>query len=338
MPFALLYRMVTGFRNHLYNLGIKPSVQFDLPTICVGNLSVGGTGKTPHIEYLVYKLKSQYKIATLSRGYGRKTKGPIIASNTDTAESIGDEPLQFYQKFSPEVTVAVGEERVIALPQILQDHPETEAVLLDDAYQHRKLRASYYILLTTFQSPFFKDFLLPTGLLREGRIGAKRADAILVTKCPNNLSKTQIEAYKKAIGKYAPHAPVFFTSIQYGAITALSEYNTEMPKSWQLVTGIANAKPLLEYLDSMGMTFQHSEFSDHHFYTEEEVENIISRLPPERGVLLTEKDAVKWNSKELKALWARVTVFYLPIEVEFLEEEEAFLGGITQHIKSFAQE
>ena len=200
-PFTLLYGTITDFRNHLYNMGQRPSIQFDTNVINVGNLTVGGTGKTPHVEYLIRLLHSQYKVATLSRGYGRKTKGFILANDEATAESIGDEPLQFYKKFKNECVVSVGEERALAIPHILTEHPETQVVLLDDAYQHRAVTPSFNILLTDYNRLFYQDYPFPSGRLRERRKGAKRANAVIVTKCPDDLSSSAQQAIEQQIRK-----------------------------------------------------------------------------------------------------------------------------------------
>lgn len=209
-PFSALYDAATRLRNHLYDIGTKPVIHFETITVSVGNLAVGGTGKSPMVEYLVRLLKGQYKVATLSRGYGRKTKGFILASEQSTAASIGDEPMQFYRKFGAEVAVAVGEERAIAIPEILFHHSDTEVIILDDAFQHRKVGRDLNILLTAYHSPFFKDHVLPAGRLREARKGAHRADIVVVTKCPPTLDEKDKTSFSQAIREYAqPDVPIF---------------------------------------------------------------------------------------------------------------------------------
>lgn len=182
-PFTLLYQSITSIRNKLYDSGKWHSATFNLPVINVGNLNVGGSGKTPHIEYIIALLRSQYKIATLSRGYGRKTKGFLIASESSSVTEIGDEPAQIKDKF-PDIIVSVGEDRLLAIPQLLRKYPDTDVILLDDAFQHRSVRPGLNILLTTFDKPFYEDHVLPLGRLRESPQGYKRADIIIVTKCP----------------------------------------------------------------------------------------------------------------------------------------------------------
>lgn len=207
-PFAVLYDIITRVRNWFFNLGILKSTSFNIPVIAVGNLSVGGTGKSPQIEYLIRLLKDDYNIAVLSRGYKRKTEGFQIVNDAHTAEDVGDEPLQFYKKFKTAITVAVDADRTNGIQQLLQRNNPPKIVLLDDAYQHRKVTASSYILLTKYNDLFVDDFLLPTGNLRESRRGAKRAKVIVVTKCPEefiesstrtNRAKTQSEIVSKSI-------------------------------------------------------------------------------------------------------------------------------------------
>jgi tetraacyldisaccharide 4'-kinase len=188
LPVAWLYEGITRLRNWLYDKGYKKSTSFPLPVISVGNLTVGGTGKTPHVEYLVRLLKDQRQLVTLSRGYGRQTKGFLIADEQANAATIGDEPMQFYQKFGHQIKVAVGEKRVPAIEQILRLYPKTEIILLDDAFQHRAVRPCFSILLSDYHRPFYTDFVLPAGRLRESRKGAGRADAVIFSKCPQNLS------------------------------------------------------------------------------------------------------------------------------------------------------
>ncbi|MGH2552342.1 MAG: tetraacyldisaccharide 4'-kinase, partial [Chitinophagaceae bacterium] len=244
LPFALLYWFGISIRNWLYDKKIFHSVSFGLPVICVGNLSAGGTGKSPMVEYLIEKLKDKYKVATLSRGYKRKTKGYTLASNHSTALEIGDEPMQFHLKF-PDVPVAVGERRIEAIPQLLHDKPETKAIILDDAFQHRAIRAGLNILLTEYNNLFVHDFYLPTGDLRDLKKNYKRADIIVVTKCRDDLSESEKNKIIQEIN-LMPGQHIFFTRIEYGEayhistnITCSLDENMEV----LLVTGIANPEP-----------------------------------------------------------------------------------------------
>ncbi|HWA32656.1 MAG TPA: tetraacyldisaccharide 4'-kinase, partial [Cyclobacteriaceae bacterium] len=202
-PFAALYNLATTVRNYLYDIGHKPSFEFDTPVIAIGNLNVGGSGKTPMVEYLVSLLKEHYKVATLSRGYRRETKGYRIATESDTVRQIGDEPMQLFRKFGKEVNVVVGEDRVLAIPNILQEFPETNVIVLDDALQHRSVRARLSILVTDCAHPFYDDFVLPFGRLRESRRGAKRSDIIVVSKCPGDIVYEKRRAMTQSIQRYA---------------------------------------------------------------------------------------------------------------------------------------
>src|SRR5829696_3032973 len=214
LPFALLYGLIVIIRNWMYDRNILKSASFGLPLIGVGNLSVGGTGKSPMVEFLVMHLKGQFKVATLSRGYKRKTKGYALANENTTAIEIGDEPLQFYKKF-PEVPIAIGEERIVAIPQLLHDHPQTEVVILDDAFQHRTIKAGFNIILTDYGNLFTRDFFLPTGDLRDAKSSYKRAEIIVVTKCRPDLSREEKEALIKEIAP-AERQKIFFATISYG--------------------------------------------------------------------------------------------------------------------------
>src|SRR5687768_4340702 len=246
-PFALAYDLVTSLRNYLYDRGIKPSARFEVPVICIGNLSVGGTGKTPMVEHLIRLLYQQHRVATLSRGYGRKTKGFRLAADGDSPSTLGDEPFQFYSKFKDHITVAVGEERALAIPTILQTDSDVEVVLLDDAFQHRKVTPSLSILLSDYNRPFYDDYILPAGRLRESKQNAARADVIVVTKCPPQLSDDAMIEIEHAIRRHA-EKPVFFASIRYGGPIPFSHSASAQIKNVILISGIANAKPLEDYV------------------------------------------------------------------------------------------
>lgn len=322
-PFAMLFDLVTAVRNRLYDIGYKPSATFDLPLISIGNLSVGGTGKTPMVEYLVRTLRDQYNVATLSRGYGRKTKGFRMVASNDTAETVGDEPLQVFRKFDGRIPVFVGEERALAISHLLQEKPEVEVVILDDAFQHRKVKPSFQVLLTEFDRPFFNDLLLPAGRLREARGGASRADAIVVTKSPAHLSDDDMLTFETAVRKYADK-PVFFTSVRYGLPVALDPRFIFQEKVI-LVSGIANEKPFDSYARNHFHVVRHVVFNDHHIYSKKEVDEIAAVAGKERAVILTtEKDASKLSQTELMAAFGDVGCFYLPIETTFIKGGEEF--------------
>lgn len=321
-PFSILYDGITTVRNRLYDLGIRPSVTFEVPVISVGNLSVGGTGKTPMIEYLVALLSNDFSLATLSRGYGRETKGIRIVNDRDNARTVGDEPFQLYEKYKAKALVAVGEERALAIPHILQEHPEVDLILLDDAYQHRQVKPSFQILLTDFNQLFVNDLLLPAGRLRESRAGAARADAIIVTKCPSNISDDLMMSIEGKIRKYN-HKAIFFTKITYGSILPANGESVYKPGKIILVTGIANPKPLKEYLDQNFELVKHFSFRDHYVYSEKDIHAICEAARKEGAVVVTsEKDLVKMNVEQFNA--ASISLNYLPIEIQFLKNGKDF--------------
>ncbi len=335
-PLAFLYRVITGFRNHLYNIGYTRSFNYDIMTLTVGNLSVGGTGKTPMVEYLVKYLKTNYAVATLSRGYKRKTSGFLLAETGATAEQLGDEPYQLFSKFKQEVTVAVGEDRALAIPKILMQHPETQVIVLDDAYQHRAVRADFNLLLTAYHAPFYNDYVLPSGNLRESRAGAQRADAIIVTKCPNELPPAECDAIKKQIERYAARkTPVYFTAIHYGVPVAFNP-SSQFSGKLLLFAGLANMQPLETYVASSFILVKSVPFADHHDYSPFELEKLKQEAVKLGAQLLTtEKDMAKIRSNpQLKKIFS-VDLFYLPISVQFLfNQDNAFNEQIARAIKT----
>lgn len=328
-PFAILYDVVTRIRNFLFEVGIFKQHQFKTPIIVVGNLSVGGTGKTPQIEYLIRLLNNNYKIGVLSRGYKRKTKGFVLIDNNHSVADVGDEPLQYFKKFK-NISVAVDANRVNGIHQ-LQKNNKPEVILLDDAYQHRKVKPNFSILLTKYNDLFVDDYLLPTGNLRESKKGAKRSDVILVTKCPENLSFEKQQLVEQKLSKY--NKPVFFTFIKYASIIkGFVEIDVENLKKYSvlLITGIANPKPLLHFLNDKKVNFQHLQFSDHHDFSEREIANIqhqFNRIDAKQKLILTtEKDFMRLENR-LEQLC------YLPIETIFLNNKESFDHLILNQIK-----
>ena len=309
-PLAFLYWLITYIRNWLYDKNIFEAVEFDIPIIAVGNLSVGGTGKTPQIEYLIRLLSDKYKVAVLSRGYKRSTEGFILADENATASSIGDEPFQFYSKF-PNIQVAVDANRKNGIENLLQLQDKPDVILLDDAYQHRKVKAGFYILLTAYDDLFCDDYILPFGNLREPSSGKKRADMIIVTKCPNDLSEI---AQQKIREKLKVKQQVFFTTIQYDDYVfgneiqlLVSEIQSE---SKVLVAGIAKPKLFFDFLKN-----DHDEtlvFPDHHHFSKQDCEQILAKANG-RKIITTEKDFVRLNG-----LLPKEQLFYLPIKSTFL--------------------
>ena len=323
-PFAVVYDAITSVRNRLYDLSLRPSASFDVPVISVGNLSVGGTGKTPMVEHLIRLLSNSYRVATLSRGYKRKTKGFRIASAGDSALTLGDEPFQFYSKFRDKITVTVGEERALAISTILQESPDVNVILLDDAFQHRRVRPNFQILLTVYGNLFFEDWLLPAGRLRESKTGAKRADVVVVTKCPETLDEEEMISIEKGIHQYTAK-PVFFTTIHYGAPVSLSSNSRDPENKIVLVTGLADASPLKRYLSQNNTIVHHFEFEDHHQYSETELKRIVELAKEKKADIITsEKDATKLGSSEFGRYVNDAAWFYIPIEIGFVKSGRDF--------------
>lgn len=322
-PIVPIYFLVTWLRNRLYDSGIKSSKAYDFPVICVGNLSTGGTGKTPMIEYLIRLLSNKNKVATLSRGYKRVTKGFILADQTSNVDTIGDEPFQFYNKFS-EIYVAVDEDRQHGISELRELQPQLEVVLLDDAYQHRKVKAGFNILLTSFNSLYVNDIVLPTGNLREPKLGAKRADVIVVTKCPSDLSDVKKQSILKRIRPQS-YQHVFFSTIKYSdkVFSATQQNPLEKLPSFTLVTGIANATPLVDFLNSKQLIFEHLEYGDHYNFTIKDIE----KLEKKSCILTTEKDFMRLNAVE--SLQSKL--HYIPIEV-VIDKAGEFNKLITQFV------
>lgn len=317
MPFSWLYGFITAIRNGLYDNGFFKSHRFDVKVICVGNLSVGGTGKSPMIEHLIKAYKDQTQIAVLSRGYKRQTKGFVEVEEDMTATQVGDEPLQFKRKFKT-IHVFVEANRKAGIEKILKRYPDTQLVLLDDAYQHRRVKADINILLTTYSHPFYKDFLLPVGRLRESRQGKNRADIIIMTKCPQKLAADEKLEIQKSI-KPLPHQQILFSSINYSDRVYSQKQTMDFNSfdDFHLITGIANPKPLLNYLDERGKTYEHSNFPDHHHFTTQELQNIQNLSKP---LLTTEKDYTRLVDSLNKDL------FYLPIKLKLDKPLSRFIG------------
>ncbi|WP_299248610.1 tetraacyldisaccharide 4'-kinase [uncultured Aquimarina sp.] len=326
LPIVPVYYFVTWLRNKLYDLEIKKSVSYDFPVIAVGNLSVGGTGKSPMVEYLIRLLKDKVTLATLSRGYKRETKGFLEVKPSATAKEVGDEPLQFKTKFT-NVTVAVDGDRRNGITNLKTRNSNLEVILLDDAYQHRKVKAGFYILLTPYYDLYCNDIVLPTGNLREPRSGADRADIIVVTKCPNGLGNEIMGEIEKKL-KVKPFQTLFFSTIDYGnnIINASGNrsLNTLKKTSFALVTGIANPKPLVDYYHSLGLNFSHINFPDHHNFTDAE----LDLLKKHKLIVTTEKDYVR-----LAPSFSENILWYQPIEMKFIKNQDAFDKSILSYIK-----
>lgn len=323
-PFSLLYALVVYLRNYLFNTGVFSSKSYKTPTICVGNLSAGGTGKTPMIELLISNLQEHYKLAVLSRGYGRKSKGLLIAKDTTTVEELGDEPYQIYKKY-PTITMVVDGDRRNGI-ETLEQQIKPDVILLDDAYQHRKVKPTFTVLLTAYSNLYVDDWYLPTGNLRDAKNEAKRADIIIVTKCPATIG---VEERRIIEGKLKPkeHQQLLFAILSY--TTELKGFTKGLTlssfkgKKISLVTGIANPKPLIDFLSIQGVDFEHLVYSDHHFFTAAEIETFASK----EFVLTTEKDFVRLKGK-LKNLC------YIEVQHKILDKgKDKLLSSITSIIK-----
>jgi tetraacyldisaccharide 4'-kinase len=339
-PFSLVYGAAIWLRNLLYDKKILRSTGFNLPIICIGNLSVGGTGKSPMVEWIVKYLHTNMEVAILSRGYKRRTKGYALAGATTTALDIGDEPMQFHQKF-PDVSVAVGEERIVAIPQLLHDRPNTKVVILDDAFQHRAIKAGLNIVLTNYDNLFTRDWALPTGDLRDERRSYKRADVMVVTKCPAVLSVEEKLAFKQEI-KPLPHQHLFFTTIRYGLpyhITSKKEVSLNTATEVLLVSGIANPLPLKKYLQDATKTYYEILYGDHHIFRIDDWNEIVKRfnnIPAENKIILTtEKDAVRLI--KFGQTLQDYPIYVIPIEIQFLfNEGHQFTDIISKFITDFS--
>lgn len=332
-PLSIIYGVLLFLRNKLYDFGIFPSTEFKVLTISVGNLCVGGTGKTPHIEYLVRLLSPEYYIAILSRGYGRKTKDFVLADIKSSASDIGDEPLQFANKFNKAV-VAVDAKRVRGVKKILSLFPLVQTILLDDAFQHRAIKPGLSIVLTDFSKLYLNDFVMPTGSLREFRSGIKRADIIIVTKCPEILLPIERKRLMNEINPL-PYQNVYFSYIRYGEFLPLQNeklnpfskaYYFERHYSVLLLTGIANTLPLEYYLKDKVKSIIPVKFPDHHSFTKndlEDVKKIFDNIASANKIIVTtEKDAMRLKDPDFLDVLSHLPLFYLPIEIEFYEKDK----------------
>ena len=337
-PFALIYGTVAAFRRWLYRVGLLEAYQAPIPTISVGNLSVGGTGKTPHVEYLIRLLSNQYKIATLSRGYKRKTKGFVLANNIDfqklSAEMIGDEPLQFYTKF-PHIKVAVDEKRKDGIQQLRQRFPDLQLIILDDCYQHLQVKPNLNILITEYQNPYAKDYPLPAGRLREFRSAARYADMVMVSKCPADMTEAQRSEMAQLL-KLQDYQQLYFTTMRYGVLTALNECGQQHQISPQtevvLLTAIAHPEPMVKYLSEKFKIIHHYHFADHHYFSAEEIAEIqktfFSDKNQKRILVTTEKDSMRLIHSSFINQFDTIPLFSQPIEPYFLFKEKSNISRI----------
>ena len=336
-PLTLIYGAIIWLRNRLYDSGFSSSVRFSIPVISVGNLSFGGTGKTPHVEYLIRLLEYQYKVATMSRGYKRRTQGFILADETANALRIGDEPMQYKMKF-PEVAVSVAEERMTGIPSLLQKRHDIDIVLLDDAYQHRSVKPGLNILITDYSRPFYKDFILPYGTLREGRNAYKRADVIIISKCPLNLTQDTAQEIIKKIAPL-PNQQLFFTAIEYDTPYELftgAPYSLT-GKNVVLVCCIARPEPLVAEVQRQANDVHVLSYPDHHYFLSRDMEEITAAYTAwnveNKVIVTTEKDATRLHLQREKLVELGAPVIVLPIRVRFLlDSETRFNSRVTEYL------
>ncbi len=342
LPISLLYGLGISLRDFFYRHKILIGVKFDLPVISVGNLAIGGAGKTPHIEYLIRLLSPYLDVATLSRGYRRKTQGHQIVQAWNNVEQVGDEPLMFKRKF-PETFVAVNENRTLGIPHLLQDAPRTQVVLLDDAFQHRSVSPGLNILLTEYSRPFTRDFLLPSGRLREWRSAYRRADIIVISKCPEDITAEERQAMEKQIQPF-PHQQIFFSSYRYLQPRYIwnPAYRVELQEDISVlaVCAIANTDYLIKYLESKSGVVRIREYEDHHYFTEsdlEDIERVFKAMPGSKKLILTtEKDAVRMELHRQWILEKKWPMIVLPVEVYFHDRDgERFDKLVKEFLLSF---
>lgn len=329
-PFGLVYSAVASIRNYFFDAGVYASKSYETAVIAVGNISVGGTGKTPQIEYLIRLLLDEnLKIATVSRGYKRKSKGMVVANSGHTADDLGDEPFQFYSKF-PQVQVVVNANRVEAIDFLEQQTNKPDVILLDDAMQHRKVKAGFYVMLTAFGDFFYDDLVLPAGNLREAKCGAKRADVIVVTKCPSEILETEKKIILDKIKKYAPNAPVYFSKISYD--TSIYSANTkesisELGNDFILLAGIAKPLPFFNHLKKDGI--ESITFADHHNFTPTDIASILQKADGKK-IITTEKDYTRLLGKIPSD-----QLYYLPIQAEFLYDAHLKFNHLIKQYVGF---
>jgi tetraacyldisaccharide 4'-kinase len=342
-PFALIYGAIVWLRNRLYDAGVSSSVEFSLPVISVGNLSVGGTGKTPHVEYLIKLLQYQFKVATMSRGYKRRTQGFILADETANALRIGDEPMQYHMKY-PEVVVSVSEERITGIPRLLQRAPEIDVILLDDAYQHRSVKPGLNILITDYSRPFYSDYILPYGRLREGKSAYKRADLILVSKCPPAMQLEKAHQMKARINPL-DHQQVFFSHIEYDQPYDFftREGVVIRGKNVVVVCCIAQPDPLVHYIRDMTKDVHVLSYPDHHYFLSKDMEEIKETYENwnigNKIVVTTEKDATRLHLQQEKLRSWDIPVVVVPINVKILfNEEQIFNDTVMKYVDKAVSE
>jgi len=348
-PFTLIYASILSIRNLMFDWGFLKSSSFNLPIISVGNISVGGTGKTPHTEYLINLLQSKYILASLSRGYKRRSEGFLLADENSNSLDLGDEPMQMNRKF-PKLNVAVDADRVNGVQQLLDNENglNLDCILLDDAYQHRYIKPGLSILLIDYNRPISHDFVMPMGRLRETAAGKKRANIIIMSKCPCDLSQSEAEKLKKVINPQA-HQELYFTSLDYAPIKPVFNSDLELPKLDQagkellgilLVTGIANPAPLKTYLNTYCSEFKELQFPDHYMFKNKDLHQIEKTFNDLKSgnklIITTEKDAIRFLDMKIESNILKKNMTYIPLQIKFLHKaKDQFDKHIHDFVESF---
>lgn len=345
-PISKIYGVVMAVRNKMFDYGILKQQEFDIPIVVVGNLSMGGTGKTPHVEYIVESLLGKYNIGVLSRGYRRATKGFVLASPQSRPEDIGDESYQIYRKFGPDITVAVCEKRAEGIRQMREINPALNMIILDDAFQHRYVKPSVSVILTEYNRPVFNDKILPYGRLRESARALNRADMVVVTKCPVDMKPMHYRLFEENL-KLFPFQKLYFSRYNYGHLVPIfPDEVTDIPaldnlranNSILVITGVANPKPFVRFLRRNKAKVKLKRFTDHHNFTAsdmEEIARLFDELPSaNKFIVTTEKDAVRILNNPYFHHRLKKSIFYVPIKVEFIDRGEAeFTAGIEKTIR-----
>jgi len=334
-----MYAFISSIRNYFFDNGLFKSSEFDLPIINVGNLAVGGSGKTPHIEYIIDLLSTEFNVAILSRGYGRKTKGFREVFIDSLASESGDEPLQIKQKF-PDIKVFVGEDRVAAIPKLLFDYPEIDVILLDDAYQHRAIKAGFNILLTDYSKIFTRDKSMPFGRLREYPKAANRSNLVVITKCPEDSSTEEMDSLKAEVGNYTD-SELLFSSVKYDEPISYNNENT--PNSIEnilIISALANPNPMIDYIQQKykPSIIEHLEFRDHYNFTKKDISSFIEKFnsfaEQNKVIFISEKDAIRLRAVTKNTAFENFEVYILPIKVSFiLESEKIFNTQIINYVR-----
>lgn len=347
LPCSKLYGAVTYMRNQFFEWKLLPQHEFDVPVVVVGNLAVGGTGKTPHTEYIVEALRHNYHIAVLSRGYKRATKGFVLATPFTKARDIGDESFQMYQKFRQQVTVAVCEDRVYGIRELRRLDPDINLIILDDAFQHRYVKPAVSIVITEYNRPLYEDKMLPYGRLREPIRGINRADMVVVSKCPEQMRDLDYALFKKNLGLF-PYQEIFFSRYAYQQLVPLfPDQSKSVPcLEWMdqqdsilAVAGIDNPRPFIRYLKSFMPRVRVNIFSDHHNFTRKDLEMLQKRFTTMKGrnriLITTEKDAVRMASSPYFPPELRAVTYYLPVKVNFIAHgDKNFEATLTKLIRN----